>query len=80
LSLPLPSFPIGKRSNQDCTLIKWASASNPSLGQSHFHGAVLEGEYCLENSESNNPFGIFLGCVDAWGTAWEKALRRFGEF
>ena len=31
-------------------------------------------------SESQNPFGMFLGCVDAWGTAWEKALRMIGDF
>jgi hypothetical protein len=31
-------------------------------------------------SESQNPFGMFLGCGEAWGAAWEKALRRIGEF
>ena len=32
------------------------------------------------SSESPIPFGMFLGCADAWGTAWKRALRRFGEF
>ncbi len=32
------------------------------------------------SSESPIPFGIFLGCREAWGTAWEKALRMIGDF
>jgi hypothetical protein len=31
-------------------------------------------------SESQNPFGIFLGCAEAWEAAWGKALRRIGDF
>jgi hypothetical protein len=23
-------------------------------------------------AEYQNPFGMFLGCADAWGTAWDK--------
>jgi hypothetical protein len=26
-------------------------------------------------SEYQNPFGMFLGCAEAWGTAWKKARR-----
>jgi hypothetical protein len=34
----------------------------------------------LEFSEYQNPFGIFLECADAWGTAWEKACSGLVMF
>ena len=33
-----------------------------------------------KSSECQNPFGIFLACANALGTAWEKALRMIGDF
>jgi hypothetical protein len=32
------------------------------------------------SSESPIPFGMFLGCADAWGTAWEKARSGLVNF
>jgi hypothetical protein len=31
-------------------------------------------------AEYQNQFGIFFECADAWGTPWENALRRIGDF
>jgi hypothetical protein len=34
----------------------------------------------VDFAESQIPFGMFFGCANAWGTPWEKALRRIGDF
>lgn len=55
-------------------MIKWASASNQGLGQSPFHGAFLEGEYCLEFFLNPNPFGMFSD-VQMLGEPLGKKVR-----